>query len=639
MIRAPVINTPSLAVWLGMAEGSAIARTLSSMSANDRLARHFESIANLMQLLGEDGFRVNAHTRAARVLGDLSTDASSLDRKALLAIEGIGPKIADKIIEFAATSSTAEFKDLNAKVPPGLLPLLEVPGLGPKTLRTLWTEGGIVDEATLRASIADGSILKLPRMGAKSVEKLRQSLDFARTVHARIRIGQALPIAERIVERMKAQTGVVRAAFAGSARRGRDTVGDLDILVSTSDADFKDAALVAAISGLFRAMPEVRHVLASGDTRSSIQYALNSDDQRWGASDSENQDANKGPVIQVDLRIVPESSFGAALAYFTGSKDHNVHMRERALSMGLTLNEYGLYPDDKHEEPPHKRGLTPVAGTTEESIFAALKLPYIPPEIREDHSEFKLAATPALITIADIKAELHAHTTASDGRMSIVELAQKAKSRGFHTITVTDHSRSSAQAGGLSIERLIEHIAAIHAARGSVPGITILAGSEVDILADGSLDYPDEILAKLDVVVASPHTALSQDPATATARLLKAISHPLVHILGHPTGRLINRRPGLEPDMAALIAAAKQHNTALEINAHWMRLDLHDVHARAAIEAGALLAINCDVHEAEDYDNLQYGVLTARRAGTTPSSVINTWPAAKLHAWLKAKRS
>lgn len=603
------------------------------MSANERLSQHFEAIANLMLLLGEDGFRVNAHTRAARVLGDLSVDASTLDRKALLEIEGIGPKIADKIIEFTSSGTTAEFAALNAKVPPGLLPLLAVPGLGPKTLRTLWIEGNVTDEATLRASIADGSILKLPRMGAKSVEKLRQSLDFARTVHSRIRLGQAMPIAERIVGVMKAHPGVVRAAFAGSARRGRDTVGDLDILVSTTDDDFKNAPLVAAISASFRGMPAARHVLASGDTRSSIQYALNDDNPRWGASESENQ----GPVIQVDLRIVPESSFGAALAYFTGSKDHNVHMRELALSMGMTLNEYGLYPDDKHEEPPHKRGLTPVAGATEESIFAALKLPYIPPEIREDHAEFKLGSTPALITTADIKAELHAHTTASDGRMSIVELARAAKARGFHTITVTDHSRSSAQANGLSIERLLEHIAAIHAARASVPDITILTGSEVDILADGSLDYPDEILAKLDVVVASPHTALSQEPAVATQRLLQAIAHPLVHILGHPTGRLINRRPGLEPDMAALIAAAKQHNTALEINAHWMRLDLRDVHARAAVEAGALLAIDCDVHEIEDYDNLKYGVLTARRAGAMPANVINTWPADKLHAWLKSK--
>lgn len=604
------------------------------MSANDRLARHFEAIANLMQLLGEDGFRVNAHTRAARVLGDLSVDASSLDRKALLEIEGIGPKIADKIIEFVSHGTTAEFSELNAKVPSGLLPLLEVPGLGPKTLRTLWTEGGITDETSLRASIADGSILKLPRMGAKSVEKLRQALEFARTVNSRIRIGQALPIAERIVERMSAQPGVVRSAYAGSARRGKETVGDLDILASTSDADFTNADVVAAISATFRGMPEVRHILASGDTRSSIQFALSADDQRWGGSEGESQ----GPVIQVDLRIVPESSFGAALAYFTGSKDHNVHMRERALAVGLTLNEYGLYPDDNHPEPPHKRGVAPVAGTTEESIFAALKLPYIPPELREDISEFKLATSPQLITVQDIKSELHAHTTASDGRLSIVELAQAAKARGFHTITVTDHSRSSAQAGGLTVERLLQHIDAIRAARDSVPGITILAGSEVDILADGSLDYPDEILAKLDVVVASPHTALSQDPVTATARLLKAIQHPLVHILGHPTGRLINRRPGLEPDMAALISAAKEHHTALEINAHWMRLDLRDTHARAAIEAGALLAIDCDVHEIGDYDNLKYGVLTARRAGATASSIINAWEAPKLHAWLRAKR-
>jgi DNA polymerase (family 10) len=604
------------------------------MSANDRIAKHFEDIANLMLLLGEDGFRVNAHTRAARILGDLAQDASTLDRTALLAIEGIGPKIADKIAEFLASGTTAEFAALNAKVPPGLLPLLAVPGLGPKTLRTLWTQGNITDEASLRAAIADGAILNLPRMGAKSVDKLRHSLDFARNTHSRIRLGQAMPIAEHIVTVMQAQPGVARSAFAGSARRGRDTVGDLDILVSTSDADFTNAPLVAAISKAFRTLPNVRHILASGDTRSSIQYALNDDNPRWGATEGE----SSGPVIQVDLRIVPESSFGAALAYFTGSKDHNVHMREIALSKGLTLNEYGLYPDDKSEDPPHKRGITPVAGTTEESIFAALKLPFIPPEIREDISEFRLMQTPALITTADIKAELHAHTTASDGKLSIENLARAALARGFHTIAVTDHSRNSAQAGGLSIERLLHHIAAIRDAQESVPGITILAGSEVDILADGSLDYPDDILAQLDVVVASPHTALSQDPASATSRLLKAISHPLVHILGHPTGRLINRRPGLEPDMAALIDAAKACNVALEINSHWMRLDLRDVHARAAIQTGALLAIDCDVHEPEDFDNLRYGVLTARRAAATAASVINTWPAATLHAWLKSKR-
>jgi DNA polymerase (family 10) len=354
------------------------------------------------------------------------------------------------------------------------------------------------------------------------------------------------------------------------------------------------------------------------------------------------------PTIQVDLRVLDDSCWGAALMYFTGSKEHNVKLRERALKMGLTLNEYGLFPEDGEAEPPQKRGVKPVAGKTEEEVYHKLGLEFVPPEMREDRGELdvhargakggKGAGSVALIDIADIKAELHAHTTASDGRLSILELAIEAKRRGFHTIAVTDHSKSSVIANGLQPDRLRKHIKAIHAAREEIKGITILAGSEVDILADGSLDYDDDLLAELDVVVASPHTALSQDSATATKRLLKAIRHPMVHILGHPTGRLINKRAGLSPDMRELIAAAKEHNVALEINAHWMRLDLRDTHVRAAVEGGALIAIDCDVHEIEDYDNLRYGVMTGRRGWLSADACINTWPAAKLHKWLKAKR-
>jgi DNA polymerase (family 10) len=337
--------------------------------------------------------------------------------------------------------------------------------------------------------------------------------------------------------------------------------------------------------------------------------------------------------------VLPPASYGAALMYFTGSKDHNVALRERALKMGMTLNEYGLFPEDKEKTPPHARGVRPVAAKTEADIYQALKLPYLPPEVRESRGELELKETPGLIELSDIKAELHAHTTASDGSMSIVDLARRAKARGFHTIAVTDHSQSSSIANGLKPDRLRKHVEAIRRAGEEVEGITILAGSEVDVLADGALDYKDEVLELLDVVIASPHASLSQEPAIATKRLLKAVRHPLVHILGHPTGRLINKRPGLSPDMAEIIAAAKEHGVALEINAHWMRLDLRDVHVRAAIEAGCAIAIDCDVHAPEDFENLRYGVVTARRGWVTPGSCVNAWTAKRLHAWLKSKRS
>ncbi|MBL8757512.1 MAG: DNA polymerase/3'-5' exonuclease PolX, partial [Phycisphaerae bacterium] len=357
-----------------------------------------------------------------------------------------------------------------------------------------------------------------------------------------------------------------------------------------------------------------------------------------GAGEAPSPAASAGKSVQVDLRVVPEASWGSALMYFTGSKDHNVRLRERALKMGLTLNDYGLFPNDDHETPPQERGIKPVASRTEQEVFKALGLPYIPPELREDRGEVALKKTPTLVEVADIRAELHAHTAASDGELSIEDLARAAMARGFHTLAVTDHSKSSVIANGLSPERLRTHAAAVRAAGKHIKGITLLAGSEVDILADGSLDYDDDLLGTLDVVVASPHTALSQAPELATRRLLRAVEHPMVHILGHPTGRLILRRSGLSPDMGAIIAAAVEHRVALEINAHWMRLDLRDTHVKAAVDAGCLIAINCDVHASSDFDNLRFGVLTGRRGWLPPEQCVNTWAADRLHEWLRSKQ-
>lgn len=599
------------------------------MSFNTNLANLLEQMAGLLELSGANRFRVNAHAKAARVIRDHPTDLEPIarDQAELTKLDGIGKGTAEKIAEFAETGAVSEHAELLEKVPAGLLDVMAVPGVGPKTAKLLWDEMGVTDLASLKAALDTDKITELPRMGAKSVEKIKQSLAFAQSAGKRLLLGMVRPVADEIVERMSGVEGVTRCAFAGSLRRGKETIGDIDILVSTADPDGAHKA--------FREQPGVVSVIASGESKTSIRLELPSNFGRWKGLAEDGT-----PTVQADLRVVPEDSWGAALMYFTGSKEHNVRVRERALKKGLTLNEYGLFPEDTStDEPPQKRGIAPVKSATEEDIYAELGMPWIPPEAREDRGELDLETTPRLIEVDDIKAELHAHTTASDGRLSLDELVEAAEARGFHTITVTDHSRSSVQANGLSIDRLREQREEIEKARERFGDrITILHGSEVDILSDGTLDYDDDLLAWLDVVVASPHAALSQDSKTATARLLRAIENPRTNIIGHPTGRIIGRRRGLEPAMDEIIAAAVEHDVALEINSHWLRLDLRDTHVRAAVDAGCKIAIDCDVHQAQDFENIRYGVATGRRGWLPPDLVVNTWPTDRLHAWLRGKR-
>lgn len=582
------------------------------MSTNAELARIFEQMAKVLDLTGANVFRVNAHNKVARILESLTTDVAELadDPAKLTAIDGIGDGSAKKIIEYVKTGRVKEHDELVKQIPLGLLKVMEIPGLGPKTVKLLWENAGVTDVATLKVAIDAGKLDGLPRMGAKTITNIKESLEFAAHAAERMRLGEALPVAEQIVEHLRTIKGAKQVEYAGSLRRGKETIGDIDILVSATNQ--------AVVSKAFQAMPGVKKVLAAGETRSSVRLEQG---------------------VQVDLRVLDDSSFGAALLYFTGSKEHNVTLRERAIKRGYRLNEYGLFPDgdSDDERPLHERGVKPVAAKTEQEIYNVLDLPLIPPTLREDRGELT-AKLPGLIVVGDIVAELHAHTVASDGLLSIEQLAEIAKARGFHTIAVTDHSKSSFQANGLSPDRLKTHIEAVREAASRVKGITILAGSEVDILTDGRLDYEDDLLAQLDIVVASPHISLKQEPNLATKRLVRAISHPLVHILGHPTGRIINRREGLSPDINALIEAAVEHETALEINAHWLRLDLRDTHVKAAVDGGALIAINTDAHVEVDFDNLRYGILTAQRGWLTAERCVNAWPKAKLHKWLKAKR-
>ncbi|QDU35413.1 DNA polymerase/3'-5' exonuclease PolX [Poriferisphaera corsica] len=574
---------------------------------NKQIASIFNQMADVLQILDANRFRIIAMQKAARVVKELTTDTASMTHAELLSLDGVGKGTADKIVEFCETGQMIEHNELLKEIPKGLPDLLNIPGLGAKTVALLWKEADIVSIKSLERALKKPELLtSIKGLGQKKIDMIAKNLAFAEQAGKRHTIGRAHLKAVYFVAQLRQLKEVKQAAYAGSLRRGKETIGDIDILVA---ADPKHASIVTE---RFTALEPVEDVMLSGKTKTSVR--------------------TKGG-IQVDLRIIAPESYGAALMYFTGSKEHNVVLRERAQSMGMTLSEYAL--TDKQTEKT-------VAARTEEEIYKALGLDFIPPELREDRGEIIAAEEhklPKLVTQRDIHAELHAHTHASDGLLSIRELAGLAYDRGFHTIAVTDHSKSQVQAHGLDEKRLEQHIKDIHAVRDEMAGkIHVLAGSEVDILADGKLDYPNSLLKQLDIVVASPHSALSQTGKKATDRLIKAINNPYVHIIGHPTGRLLARREGMSPDMNTIIKAAADRGIALEINANHHRLDLRDTHARAAIEAGCLLAINTDAHRPNDFNELQYGLLTARRAWAEPKNIVNCFAEDKLMGWLKSCR-
>lgn len=580
----------------------------STPPTNRFVAAVFQQLADLTEITGGNRFKVIAFQKVVRVIDDLPQEVASMDRRLLPKVEGIGAGTAQRIGELIDTGRVADLDALLAEVPPGLIAVLDVPGLGPKTVAQLWQQAGVTSLEDLSAKLGTGELESLKGFGKKKIENLKKSLAFAASAGDRVRIGRAYRVATTLIAALEGLSGVERIDYAGSLRRGRETIGDVDLLAAA------DPSAAAGIFDAFVAHAGIDEVLLRGDTKCSV---------RLGAG---------GPPMQVDLRVVAPDSFGAALMYFTGSKEHNVKLRERAQAQGMSLNEYALTRDGER-----------VAGATEEEVFAALGLSWVPPELREDRGEVALAEAndlPALLTLDDVKAELHSHTTASDGSWSIEENALGAAARGFHTVAITDHSKGQAQANGLSVERLLAHIEAVHAVAEKLAGtITVLAGSEVDILADGTLDYPDEVLAQLDVVVASPHAALGQDPKKATARLIRAIENPYVSIVGHPTGRIINRREGLSPDMAAVMRAAADRGVALEINANPYRLDLRDAHARLFVsEYGGRLAINTDAHGPGDLDHLRFGVGVARRAGATADDVVNCLDADALAKWIAGTR-
>ena len=568
---------------------------------NLEIARAFDLIADLLELKGENPFRIRAYRRAAQNLGTLTEDVETLAAQGRLdEIPGIGPDLAGKIGEYLETGRVEALESLRREVPAGLADLMGVPGVGPRTAKLLHDRLQVTDLGQLETLARAGKLRGLPGIQAKTEQNLLKGIALVRRGQARMPLGRALPLAEEIAHALARVRGVKRVEPAGSVRRRKETVGDLDILVTSTDP--------ARVMDAFARLPQVADVLERGPTKASVRH-------REG--------------IQVDLRVVEPATFGAALQYFTGSKEHNIRIREMAVKKRLKISEYGVF-----REPGGKR----IAGATEEEVYAAVGLPWIPPELREDSGEIEAAQSrrlPTLVELNDIRGDLHCHTNATDGHHTVEALVAAARKRGYAYVLVSDHSRSTRIAGGLTADEALAHVERIRAIGRKQRGITVLAGSECDILPDGSLDYPDDVLAQMDLVVAAVHSRFKQPRAEMTRRICRALENPYVNILAHPTGRLMGQREPYDVDLEAVFAAARRHGKALEINCYPERLDLNDVHARRARELGVLLAINTDTHALDQLDTMRLGVATARRAWVGPAEVINTWSVDKLRAWAR----
>jgi DNA polymerase (family 10) len=586
--------------------------------SNATLSAIFEQMADVMEILGEDQFRVNTYRKVARIVGEMPTDVDVLLGNGQLAeVPGIGKSTLAKIDEFVKTGTIKAHQELLARIPPSLLELLRIPGVGPKSVKTLYQNLHVGSIADLKQALADGLVETLPGFGQKKAAAILRGIEFLEKATGRIRLDQALDAARLVTDHLRGLPGVERMQPAGSVRRCAETIGDVDILVcsvpvraskETPDGVTTNEPLIES----FTTAPFVERILGAGGTKGSAIIRTET------------------TLVQVDVRVVPPESFGAALQYFTGSKAHNVRLREMAQKAKLKLNEYGLFEDD-----------TAVAGAVEEEIYARLGLDFIDPRLREDRGEVEAArnhALPKLVRLEDIRGDFHAHTTATDGSATIEEMAEAAQERGYEFLCITDHSQSTTIAHGQSPQRLARQIEQIHKINARRKGITLLAGAEVDILADGTLDFEDELLADLDFVVASIHSALGSPRERVTMRTLKAMDNPYVTCIGHPTGRVIGHREAMDLDMPAVIAHAAQTGTALEVNSDPSRLDLKDVHGKMAVDAGVKLALGTDAHSTGSLGFMAFGVATAARGWATRADVANTLPLSRLKAWLKAKR-
>src|SRR5208283_2642340 len=578
---------------------------------NKSIATVLYETADLLEIDGQDSFRIRSYRNAAQAIENHTEQIKDIlsEPKQVLAIPGIGKGMLVNLQELFKDGQLSVQADLLKKYHPSMLQLLKIQGLGPKTIALIWSAYKVSDVDGVEKLAREGKIRTLPRMGEKHEAKLIKAIEDYRRISGRFLIDAAEAEAEKLTEYLKKFPGIDKITPAGSLRRGRETVGDLDILV-TGKACCSEAGRQKAIAYVAQ-YPPLMDVIASGDNK--ISFHLRSG-------------------MQVDVRLLPPDSFGAAMQYFTGSKAHNVSLRQRALKMGYTLNEYSLATLE---------GEKPVAGKTEEEIYAKLKLDYIPPEMRENLGEIDLAekhALPALITQADIRGDVHMHTVETDGKNTIEEMAEAAKAHGYQYMAITEHSKNLAFANGLDDKRAVEHIQRIRDVGKRIDGIKIFAGIEVDILADGELDLSDDVLAQMDLVIASVHSVFNQEPAKMTERLLKAIENPNTSIIGHPTGRIQLRRDSYQFDMNAVLTVAAKQKVAMELNAYPDRLDLNDVHLRQAKQRGVKIVINTDAHHTSHLDKIRYGILQARRAWLTKDDVLNTRPAERFakamkHGW------
>jgi DNA polymerase (family X) len=570
---------------------------------NPELARMFGRIADALELKGETGFRVLAYRKASRALADFGADIETLDADGKLEeVSGIGSGIAKKIHEYLSTGRMRKYDEAIADLPAGLFEMLNIQGVGPKTVRELYDKLGVTTPAELKQAIEDGRFAQLPGMGEKKGTNILQGIRTGEKTGERMYLDEAFELADAVISYLKLNPDVRQLTFGGSLRRGKETIGDIDILATGRNS--------GRIVRHFTAHPGVKQVLGAGETKASTLF-----ESRTGTR-------------QVDLRVVADAEYGAALQYFTGSKDHNVALRAMAQKLGLKLSEYGLFQGQKR-----------VAGRTEKEVYETLGLPYIEPELRENRGELEAAADghlPSLITHNDIKSDLHIHTSASDGSADFEKMVEACRKRGYTHAAITDHSVSAGYAGGLSEDALLRHCDRVDRFNSETKGFKVLKSSEVDIKIDGTMDYPDRVLERLDLVIGSIHQGFKKD---VTKRMCAALANPLVHLIAHPTGRIIGRREGYDIDVERVIECAAKHRKILEINAFYGRLDLNDVWTRRAMQAGVKLAINTDAHAPGDLDWMRYGIIVGRRAWLTKGDVVNCLSYSKLMKLLGAIRT
>ena len=558
---------------------------------NRTIATMFEEIADILEFQGEITFKVNAYRKASRVLNDLRGDIEIIWKDGKLrGIPGIGEALAKKIDEYLKTGRMSKYEEVTKSVPDGLMELMSIQGLGPKTLALVHKKLGVKNLEDLKKAIDSAVLESLPGMGSKKVDNILRGIELRSASMGRIPLGVALPLVDSIIDRLKTVKGILHITPAGSLRRMRENIGDIDILATGRKGK--------EIIDHFIHLDNVEEILAAGETKGSVIVEGG---------------------IQVDLRVVKPDSFGAAMQYFTGSKDHNVRLRGLAKERGLKINEYGVFRREKK-----------IGGKTEEEVYAALDLPWIPPEMREDRGEVELAQSgrlPKLVEYKEVRGDMHVHSNYSDGSASLEEIAVRVKEMGYEYIAICDHSESVFYASGVSRQKLVEKIEEIRAVNRRISGITLLSGIEVDIKGDGRLDCPDELLEKLDVVVAAIHSGFKKN---VTERMIEAMESTHVDIIAHPTGRLISSREGYDVDIDAVMRKAAETGTALEINAHSERLDLDDVSSRKAKELGVKLSIGTDAHHLDQLWMMRLGVAVARRGWLESDDVINTYPLNKL---------